>query len=354
MENRTSRPQVHDSVITAGSSNLRRTALLFAFVTHCLISTPITAAIRVWTDNTASYKIEAELSQIQQNAVELRTADGRLIEVPLERLSEADREFVQSELNQPKKPEEKRVTPDKQETPPQPESSTRSVQKDPRKRKEPASTSNEPLNSLIGGTLCAGVIFGLVGLVLTLSVQSRKRNAAKQDASANYDNAYKNLRRFVSEKFLVQPCSRCHEYVMQLMEVSPNARSVKYCCQHCGKSSHAAAISPDAVEISEFLEKLRKAVEQYRNAYSIHVEEPAIEFSTTPAPLPYEQTQRSPIPQSVRAEVWRRDQGKCTTCGSNANLQYDHIIPVARGGATTVMNLQLLCQRCNQAKGAKI
>ncbi|MBL9155796.1 MAG: HNH endonuclease [Verrucomicrobiales bacterium] len=37
-----------------------------------------------------------------------------------------------------------------------------------------------------------------------------------------------------------------------------------------------------------------------------------------------------------------------------ANLQYDHIKPVARGGGTTVQNLQLLCQSCNQAKGVKI
>jgi 5-methylcytosine-specific restriction endonuclease McrA len=63
---------------------------------------------------------------------------------------------------------------------------------------------------------------------------------------------------------------------------------------------------------------------------------------------------RQPIPERVRHEVWRRDQGCCINCGSNENLEYDHIIPWSRGGADTVRNLQLLCQTCNRRKGAKI
>jgi hypothetical protein len=34
------------------------------------------------------------------------------------------------------------------------------------------------------------------------------------------------------------------------------------------------------------------------------------------------------------------------------DLQYDHVIPVALGGATSLENLQLLCGDCNRAKGA--
>ena len=33
------------------------------------------------------------------------------------------------------------------------------------------------------------------------------------------------------------------------------------------------------------------------------------------------------IPEDVRDAVWRRDEGKCTKCGSNENLEFDHIIP---------------------------
>lgn len=60
------------------------------------------------------------------------------------------------------------------------------------------------------------------------------------------------------------------------------------------------------------------------------------------------------IPQAVRDAVWRRDQGRCTTCSSQARLEFDHIIPFAKGGSSTYRNVQLLCQDCNRAKSARI
>jgi hypothetical protein len=64
--------------------------------------------------------------------------------------------------------------------------------------------------------------------------------------------------------------------------------------------------------------------------------------------------QRRAIPQQVKREVWRRDDGRCADCGSNENLEYDHIIPFSRGGADTVRNLQLLCEPCNRRKSANV
>ena len=63
---------------------------------------------------------------------------------------------------------------------------------------------------------------------------------------------------------------------------------------------------------------------------------------------------RPPIPKEVVDAVWKRDGGKCVYCGSTENLQLDHIIPFSKGGATTVENLQLLCQKCNLQKSNKI
>ena len=63
---------------------------------------------------------------------------------------------------------------------------------------------------------------------------------------------------------------------------------------------------------------------------------------------------RETIPREVRRAVFERDSGKCAQCGSNFDLQYDHVIPVALGGATTVENLQLLCGDCNREKGADL
>jgi Holliday junction DNA helicase RuvB len=60
---------------------------------------------------------------------------------------------------------------------------------------------------------------------------------------------------------------------------------------------------------------------------------------------------RDAIPSEVRREVWRRDEGKCVKCGSRSNLEYDHIIPVSRGGSNTARNIELLCEACNRAKG---
>lgn len=66
------------------------------------------------------------------------------------------------------------------------------------------------------------------------------------------------------------------------------------------------------------------------------------------------QQERSAIPSAVRREVWRRDGGKCTRCGSRENLEYDHIIPVAKGGSNTARNIELLCEACNRLKSDSI
>jgi hypothetical protein len=63
---------------------------------------------------------------------------------------------------------------------------------------------------------------------------------------------------------------------------------------------------------------------------------------------------RSVIPDDVKMFVWRRDEGRCVKCGGNENLEYDHIIPVSKGGSNTERNLQLLCEQCNREKGARI
>lgn len=63
---------------------------------------------------------------------------------------------------------------------------------------------------------------------------------------------------------------------------------------------------------------------------------------------------RTAIPAQVRREVWLRDGGRCTwkapdgrICGSRFKLEFDHVRPVARGGASTVDNVRVLCKQHN-------
>ena len=60
------------------------------------------------------------------------------------------------------------------------------------------------------------------------------------------------------------------------------------------------------------------------------------------------------ISKDVQIEVWEIYKGQCVECGAKEKLEYDHIIPVSKGGSNSVKNIQLLCQSCNRKKSDKI
>jgi 5-methylcytosine-specific restriction endonuclease McrA len=51
-----------------------------------------------------------------------------------------------------------------------------------------------------------------------------------------------------------------------------------------------------------------------------------------------------------------RDRGKCASCGVDIVQELreaghiDHMFPIGRGGCNDVVNLQLLCSKCNLTK----
>ncbi len=63
---------------------------------------------------------------------------------------------------------------------------------------------------------------------------------------------------------------------------------------------------------------------------------------------------RERIPDDVRVLVWTRDGGRCVRCGAEDDLQFDHVIPVAKGGGNAHGNIQILCGNCNRAKSDRI
>lgn len=64
--------------------------------------------------------------------------------------------------------------------------------------------------------------------------------------------------------------------------------------------------------------------------------------------------ERPRIPENVRIEVWRRDGGKCARCGGREKLEYDHIVPISKGGSNTVRNIELLCEKHNRSKSNNV
>jgi len=67
------------------------------------------------------------------------------------------------------------------------------------------------------------------------------------------------------------------------------------------------------------------------------------------------------IPTAVRRAVWERDGGCCSwtgpdgrRCGSRWQLEFDHIHPVALGGASTVDGLRLICRAHNMLHAEQV
>ncbi len=106
--------------------------------------------------------------------------------------------------------------------------------------------------------------------------------------------------------------------------------------------STAGAYKGDDVRAVLF-KRQRKNERELEHAHAV------LAASTSPAAR-----KREPIQRDVKQAVWERDEGKCVECGSDFDIQFDHIIPFSMGGASTVQNLQLLCARCNQAKGGRL
>nr|WP_315469354.1 HNH endonuclease signature motif containing protein [uncultured Undibacterium sp.] len=72
------------------------------------------------------------------------------------------------------------------------------------------------------------------------------------------------------------------------------------------------------------------------------------------------QGQRALMTTRLREQIKSRDNFSCQICKISVNdeanllLEIDHIIPISKGGITSIENLQTLCWKCNRSKGAKI
>ena len=65
---------------------------------------------------------------------------------------------------------------------------------------------------------------------------------------------------------------------------------------------------------------------------------------------------RSPIRPRDRFEIFQRDRFMCRYCGAipgESELQIDHIVPIAKGGTNSLLNLITACRLCNAGKGTR-
>ncbi|MDE2854446.1 MAG: HNH endonuclease signature motif containing protein [Chloroflexota bacterium] len=116
-------------------------------------------------------------------------------------------------------------------------------------------------------------------------------------------------------------------------------------CGYCGRLSHRCACHLADSDIRQFLARGGRS-------YAPLLEERAPKRAVPPQ---IKRRERMTLRRHYRQ--WHRqlvaDAGeRCANCGAEDSLVLDHVIPIARGGRSTLDNLQMLCATCNRIKGA--
>ena len=137
-------------------------------------------------------------------------------------------------------------------------------------------------------------------------------------------------------------CGRCLGRSFFVLQLSAHGRSFQAQCAACNAKKWFKIQFGEGLNVADF------------EARGLH-DEWYFEAPSLPATLTVQGLERSRrVSEKVKNEVWRRDKGRCTACGSNQLLEYDHIIPFSKGGSNTSRNIQLLCEGCNRQKSAHI
>lgn len=144
----------------------------------------------------------------------------------------------------------------------------------------------------------------------------------------------------VAETLVLQPAAGPAAYDMQFTITAEDHARLRY----------AQALLSHANPTGDVAEVYRRAIELLIR------ESEKRKFGSTPRPRAKQGPVRGRrIPAHVRRAVWTRDGGRCTfvarsghRCGGRVLLEFDHVVPVARGGLATEENLRLRCRPHNQ------
>lgn len=173
----------------------------------------------------------------------------------------------------------------------------------------------------------------------------REQEKKKQDFNSSLSKLIREIELSADEK----PCPKCNELEVLILSLSPNARSIGVRCNHC---RHEYRIKTEPDDPKKIIDLFNSFLEG-RNTYSIYGKN-TLPVWRMEIRKRQSANQRKPIPSSVKKAVWKRDGGRCVNCSSEVELEYDHIIPVAKGGSSTIQNIQILCKKCNRRKSASI
>ena len=211
-----------------------------------------------------------------------------------------------------------------------------------------------------------GNIFHLSGAILYL-VGYYAQKKSKQDAEKklNKDIAELKSQAEASKNILSKAwstidfklCSKCKDNFISPMKCNSSGTSMEFACESCGKKTWYSMILKDLDYSGEDILDAWESVLLWNEEN--YDDEIPVSFKFRKANADEEEDDNEEkrsrhIPQKVRDKVWNRDGGKCVQCGSNKDLEFDHIVPHSEGGANTYRNVQLLCESCNRSKSAKI
>jgi len=186
-----------------------------------------------------------------------------------------------------------------------------------------------------------------------------------------YNKAYRIKHGQPIEKKQTRVCNRCH-VEKQLTEF--RAKEVYFCIACTQKRGGKGGAKKKYTE-EENRQRKNAAVARYKARNKVTLSQkrklPENRIKNNERTRKYRQTDNGraiTIVQHIRrrspgntftAKEWRelvdRYNHTCLCCGDNTcKLTPDHVIPLSKGGANTIDNIQPLCLPCNLSKGIKI
>jgi 5-methylcytosine-specific restriction endonuclease McrA len=122
------------------------------------------------------------------------------------------------------------------------------------------------------------------------------------------------------------------------------------------KLKRAQELLGHAVPSGDFVQVLERALDELIAKHEKR------KFAATDKPRAIRRSSKNPrhVPAEMRRVVSTRDKGQCTyvsadgrRCEARTRLEFDHEVPLARGGKTCVSNLRLRCRAHNQLEAER-